>query len=106
MGRLSAGEEVPDQLECPSCQVRRPTNAGPDYISLGLDIVVYLVGVVGESRVEWDTEVVSILSEGEWLKFVDFFDLLNEILVLDGFVGFVDVVVKLGPELERLLPEE
>jgi hypothetical protein len=71
-----------------------------------LDIVVYLVGVVGESRVEWDTEVVSILSEGEWLKFVDFFDLLNEILVLDGFVGFVDVVVKLGPELERLLPEE
>jgi hypothetical protein len=42
---------------------------------------------VGESRVEWDTEVVPILSEGEWLKFVDFFDLLDEILALDGFVG-------------------
>jgi hypothetical protein len=65
-----------------------------------------LVGVVGESRVEWDTEVVPILSEGEQLKFVDFFDLLDEILALDGFVGFMDVVVALGPELERLLPEE
>ena len=65
-----------------------------------------MVGVVGESRVEWDTEVVPILSEGERLKFVDFFDLLDEILALDGFVGFVDVVVALGPELERLLPKE
>jgi len=65
-----------------------------------------LVGVVGESRVEWDTEVVPILSEGERLKFVDFFDLLDETLALDGFVGFMDVVVALGPELERLLPEE
>jgi hypothetical protein len=65
-----------------------------------------LVGVVGESRVEWDTEVVPILSEGERLKFVDFFDLLDEILALNGFVGFMDVVVALGPELERLLPKE
>ena len=65
-----------------------------------------MVGVVGESRVEWDTEVVPILSEGERLKFVDFFDLLDEILALNGFVGFMDVVVALGPELERLLPKE
>jgi hypothetical protein len=67
---------------------------------------VYLVGVVGELRVEWDTEVVPILSKGERLMFVDFFDLLDEILALDGFVGFMDVVVALGPELERLLPKE
>jgi hypothetical protein len=39
-----------------------------------------LVGVVGKSRAEWNTEVVPILSEGERLKFVDFFDLLDEIL--------------------------
>jgi hypothetical protein len=93
-------------LERPSRQVRRLTNAGSDYMSFGLYIVVQLVGVVGESRVEWDTEVVPILSEGERLKFVDFFDLLDEILALDGFVGFVDVIVALGPELERLLPKE
>jgi hypothetical protein len=56
---------------------------------------------VGESRVEWDTEVVPILSEGERLKFVDFFDLLDETLALDGFVGFMDVVVALGQAATR-----
>jgi hypothetical protein len=67
---------------------------------------VQLVDVVGESRVEWGIEVVPILSEGEWLKVVDCFGLLSEILALDGFVGFVNVIVALDPELKCLLPKE
>ena len=39
-GRLTAGEEIPDRLERPDCQVRRLANAGPDYISLGFYVVV------------------------------------------------------------------
>jgi hypothetical protein len=35
-----------------------------------------------------------------------FFDLLDEILALNGFVGFVDIVVVLVPKLERFLPKK
>jgi hypothetical protein len=103
-GRLTAGEEVPDRLERPGCQPRRFSDAGTDYISLGSYVIVQLASVVGESGAEWDTEVV--LSEGERLKFEDFFDLLDEILALNGFVRFVYIIVALVPVLERLLPEE
>jgi hypothetical protein len=78
--RLTSGEEVPDRLERPDCQPRHLANAGSDYISLGLYLLVQLVGVVGKLGAEWNTEVVPILSEGERLKFVDFFDLLDEVL--------------------------
>jgi hypothetical protein len=73
--RVTAGEEVPDRLERSGCQPRRLANAGTDYISLGLYVIVQLVGVVNESGAEWDTEVVPTLSEGErssslFLRFV------------------------------------
>jgi hypothetical protein len=67
---------------------------------------VQLVGVGGKSGAVWDIEVFPILSEGERLKVADFFDLLDEILAQNRFVGFVDIFIALVPELKRLLPKE
>jgi hypothetical protein len=47
-----------------------------------LDVVVELLGGLGEASTEWDEKVVSILGLGVGFKGVECFDLLSKILVL------------------------